>query len=104
MLRRVYFDSNNFKASSPLRLVYALEDRGLFSRIVFPVGKSQYLPRPTDLIINWGNPPVRPWEGTRETLNKRQNVALAIDKLQALTKFKEANVNCPLFTKDYEEA
>lgn len=104
MTRRVYFDSNNFKASSPLRLVYALEDRGVFSRIVFPVGRSQYRPRPTDIIINWGNPPQRQWEGTVETLNKRENVALAIDKLDALTKFKEANVRCPKFTQDYEEA
>lgn len=104
MIRRVYFDSNNFKASSPLRLVYALEDRGVFSRIVFPAPRSQYRPRSSDIILNWGNPPARVWEGTVETLNKRANVALAIDKLDALTKFKEADVRCPKFTEDIEEA
>lgn len=103
-MRRVYFDANNFKASSPLRLVYALEDRGIFSRVVFPNGRSLYRPRPSDLIVNWGNPPQRVWEGTVETLNKRQNVALAIDKLDAFKRFKEAEVACPEFTENYEEA
>ncbi len=105
MTRRVYFDANNFKASSPLRLVYALEDRGIFSRVIFPNGKSQYQPRPTDLLINWGNPPVRVgWRHQPEVFNKRENIMLAVDKLEAFKKFKEAKVRIPKYTEDYEEA
>jgi glutathione synthase/RimK-type ligase-like ATP-grasp enzyme len=105
MTRRVYFDANNFKASSPLRLVYALEDRGIFSRVIYPVGRSKLLSRASDLVINWGNPPVRAFHPhTPEVLNKRDNIMLAVDKLDAFKKFKEAKVRIPKFTENYDEA
>lgn len=99
---RVMFDSNNFHATSPRVLVDALEQRGVFARVIRHEN-SQYRPRPDDLVINWGCPPQRPWVPTKR-LNEKRNVMLAVDKLDAFKKFKEAGVTIPAFTENYNDA
>jgi glutathione synthase/RimK-type ligase-like ATP-grasp enzyme len=99
---RVMFDANNFGATSPRYLVDALEERGIFARIILHEG-SQYRPKPDDIVINWGCAPDRNWVPPHR-LNERRNVMLAVDKLDAFRKFKEAGVRIPAFTEDYNEA
>lgn len=101
---RVMFHGNNFGASSPLRLVDALEERGIFSRVIKHEG-SVYQPRQDDLVINWGIAPNRPdWRFKPKTLNPQSLAIKAVDKLDTFKLLKEAGVRTPKFTTDYNEA
>lgn len=103
MIRRIFFNSNNFKASSPLRIVDILEARGVWARVIRHVN-SHYKPRPTDLVINWGCPPPTRWPLVPRTLNDKALVMVAVDKLEAFKAFKAAEVPCPDFTTEYAVA
>lgn len=98
---RIFFDSNHFGASSPRDIIDILEAKGVWARLLLHKN-SQYQPRNTDLIINWGNPPNRHWPFRPKTLNPE--VMTAIDKLDSFEAFKEHEVRCPPFTTDYKKA
>jgi RimK-like ATP-grasp domain len=70
---------------------------------VFQEGR--FWPRADDLIINWGHAESpTSWFFPPNGLNAPSRVATAVDKLAALTAFKAADVQCPPFTSDREEA
>lgn len=64
---------------------------------------SNYIPKTTDLIINWGSTTIpRYLRGT--ILNSNSSVALAINKLKTFQKFSEFEISCPEYCTDTETA
>jgi glutathione synthase/RimK-type ligase-like ATP-grasp enzyme len=64
---------------------------------------SNYRPRETDIIVNWGNTVMPVFEPAR-VLNTVTAVGTAVNKLSAFKVMSEAGVNVPLFTEDEEKA
>lgn len=61
--------------------------------------KPELTPKGTELVLNWGCSKPKPTARCR-FLNKPENVHLAVNKLRAFTKLKEAEVAVPEFTTD----
>ncbi len=61
-----------------------------------------YRPRPTDLIINWGNSSAPNWmpQVSGPMLNRPEAVGVASNKLRALRVLEEAGVPIPNYTTD----
>lgn len=76
---------------------------GLEGTILYP--NSPYTPRPTDLVINWGNAKKPVWNHTiPKFLNPLGSVSISSNKLSSFNKFKENNVSCPDFSTKKEDA
>lgn len=69
---------------------------------VFP--DSSFAPKPSDLIVNWGNGNPPNWRSqlylqSIQVLNHWENVCFAIDKRTSFVMFKEAGVCIPKYTQ-----
>lgn len=62
---------------------------------------SRWRPKPTRAVINWGHT-APPLDIGNKVLNRPQQVAAAVNKLQAFTILKEAGVQVPTFTNSQQ--
>lgn len=70
---------------------------------------SHYVPKKQHLVVNWGHgsPPSTWWDLSHfcpNLLNHWDSVALAVNKITAFKKFKEAGVPTPEWTTSHEQA
>lgn len=64
-----------------------------------------YRPRPTDLIINWGNSKLPDWFNMCSgVVNDPDNVSAASNKLRSFIALRQGGVQVPEFTTDQSEA
>lgn len=66
-----------------------------------------YVPRPTDLLINWGNPRVPGWwnhNARTNALNQPESVRNAINKIRTFRLLEQNDVSIPPFATNLREA
>lgn len=79
-----------------------LKDNIVGRRCLLVREQGRYIPRPTDVAINWGNPRIPNWNvsDTGVFLNVPTSVAMAGNKLQTAQCFEQFEVSQPAFTTD----
>ena len=75
--------------------------RGLGVLRVYPDDRSRFVPRRSDVVINWGCSRVPMWLGTcNHVLNHPLLVRLAVNKLTCMRTFKESTIPSPDWTEE----
>jgi hypothetical protein len=96
-MSRIVFFPYNMGSGSPIAMQEVLQ--GLGHNCLRARANGTYRPRPTDIVINWGNARnPDSWVPPQNMLNKPEAVNVAGNKLFTFTALAEAGVNVPEYT------
>lgn len=99
-MSRIIIYPYKLASSSAKELQRELKSRGHRCIRVRPNGR--YVPKRTDIIINWGNSQEPVWN--EHIINDPDSVSIAQNKLDALNLMQHTDVSLPSFTIDLETA
>lgn len=100
-MRIIIYPYKSYSDSAKLIINKLQEKTNSWVRKISGIGK--FKPKPTDIIINWGNSTI-PNFGTLGILNDPNAVAIAINKLDSFRMFEIHGVKTPEWTTEYEKA
>jgi len=105
MTKRIIVFPYKMGSAGGKRLAETLKERGPFP-VLRVYSDRDYSPKEDDFIVGWGAGYRAQWyrKSIPNYLNRPDNVALSVDKVESLSAFEVAGVPCPPFTAYRQQA